>query len=119
MPFEISINDKQATFEVGLRKRLRIYNKYLSMIDSSIKEIPVHKVEIKFKKSLPQNDLETSQMMGLLSDFVDKETLLTQLSFIEDVKDVAKKKEKEAKKSAKLFNPQFGTNNPTGDDEDE
>ena len=48
-----------------------------------------------FKRNLPSNDLETSQVILNLMDLVDKETLVGQLSFIKDAKEVVQLKEKE------------------------
>ena len=38
-----------------------------------------------FRRSLPANDLETAQMVQMLSGLVPAKTLLSQVAFIEDV----------------------------------
>ena len=44
-------------------------------------------VDVVFKRALPQNDYEQSQMINNLVGLVDKETLVAQLSFVNDAKE--------------------------------
>ena len=70
--------------------------------------MPVYDVDASFKRNLPQNDYETSQMINNLSNYVDRETLLSQLSFIDDVKKVLEAKgieqEQEVKQDSEYYN---------------
>ena len=44
-------------------------------------------IDVVFKRALPQNDYEQSQMINNLVGLVDKETLVAQLSFVNDAKE--------------------------------
>ena len=57
--------------------------------------VPTEEVDVIFKRNLPSNDYEISQMIMNLLDVVDKETLISQLSFIKDAKEIAELKESE------------------------
>lgn len=99
--FEQSVINKERYFEKGLKERFQIYNNYLNKL-KGIPIIPIYEVDAVFKRNLPQNDLETSQMINNLSSYVDKETLLSQLSFVDDVAKVIEAKEVEQEKETKL-----------------
>ena len=79
-------------------ERIELYNNYLVAI-SKMSEVPVEEVDAVFTRNLPSNDYEVSQMINNLADFVDSETLISQLSFIKDASEIveAKKKEDETK----------------------
>lgn len=44
--------------------------------------VPISEVDAVFKRNLPRNDYETSQMIMNLVGTVDKELLVSQLSFV-------------------------------------
>lgn len=98
LAFEQNIKNKERYMEKGLMDRFKLYNNFL-ITKSKMKEVPVEEVDAIFKRNLPSNDLEISQMINNLADFVDQETLITQLSFVKDASDImeAKKKEDEDK----------------------
>lgn len=98
LAFEQNIKNKERYMEKGLMERFKLYNNFL-VTKSKMSEVPVEEVDAVFKRNLPSNDFETSQMINNLSDLVDSETLLTQLSFIKDASEIveAKKKEDEDK----------------------
>ena len=62
--------------------------------------IPTYEIKCVFKRNLPQNDLETSQMIANLRDLVDDETLIGQLSYVENAQEVIEKKDIERAKQA-------------------
>ncbi len=72
--------------------RFKLYNTFLSRA-SRMQEIPVYEVDAVFKRNLPQNDLEISQMINNLQNMVDKEVLVGQLSFIKDASEVIQETE--------------------------
>lgn len=114
LAFEQSVSNKERYFEKGLKTRFGLYNNYLA----TLKKMPLiesYKVDVVFKRNLPQNDLETSQMIANLSGTVDKETLVSQLSFVDDVKAVLKAvaEEENEKVTAEIKN--FGTQFATGE----
>lgn len=98
LSFEQNIKNKERYMEKGLMERFKLYNNFL-MTKSQMEEVPTEEVDAIFKRNLPSNDLEISQMINNLSDVVDTETLISQLSFIKDASDIieAKKKEDESK----------------------
>ena len=98
LAFEQNIKNKERYMEKGLMERFRLYNNFLAT-KSQMQEVPVEEVDAIFKRNLPSNDFEISQMINNLADFVDAETLISQLSFIKDASEIveAKKKEDEDK----------------------
>lgn len=98
LAFEQNIKNKERYMEKGLMERFKLYNNFL-VTKSKMSEVPVEEVDAVFRRNLPSNDFETSQMITNLSDVVDTETLISQLSFIKDASEIveAKKKEDEAK----------------------
>lgn len=98
LAFEQNIKNKERYMEKGLMERFELYNNYLSAL-SKMSEVPVEEVDAVFKRNLPSNDYEISQMINNLADYVDAETLISQLSFIKDASEIVelKKQEDEAK----------------------
>ncbi len=119
LPFEIAVNDKESSFEVGLMERFKLYNTYLGKRDAKVTEVPIHEVDAVFKKTLPQNDFEMSQIILNLMDLVDKETLLSQISFVQDASEVIEKAEKEGLEDANDESSEFGKDEPNKGDADE
>ena len=98
LAFEQNIKNKERYMEKGLMERFKMYNYYLNTI-SKCEIVPIEEVDAIFKRNLPSNDLEISQIISNLSDYIDTETLISQLSFVKDASDIieAKKKEDEDK----------------------
>ena len=94
LAFEQNIKNKERYMEKGLMERFELYNNFLVAM-SKMEQIPIEEVDAVFKRNLPSNDFETSQMINNLADFVDKETLISQLSFIKDASEIVELKEKE------------------------
>lgn len=65
-------------------------------------------IDIVFRRALPQNDLEVSQMINNLMDIVDRETLVSRLSFVQDAKETVKLAQEEQEKALRLGN--YGVN---------
>ncbi|MCI1959690.1 MAG: phage portal protein [Clostridia bacterium] len=88
-----NISNKQRKFKIALRER----NKLLfDMMYTKSMSVPEN-VDIIFTLSLPQNSLETSQMINQLRGLVSDETLVSQLSFIQNPSDEVEKANEEAK----------------------
>lgn len=98
LAFEQNVKNKERYMEKGLMERFKLYNNYLVAI-AKMSEVPVEEVDAVFTRNLPSNDYEISQMINNLSDYVDAETLISQLSFIKDASEIVelKKQEDEAK----------------------
>lgn len=108
LAFEQNVKNKERYMEKGLMERFELYNNYLVAI-SKMSEVPLEEVDAVFTRNLPSNDYEVSQMINNLADFVDKETLISQLSFIKDASEIveAKKKEDEEESSNERYNNPF------------
>lgn len=121
MPFSILINSKEREFEKGLKERFQLYKTAMPKTRGEIKSesAEAYEVEVVFTHSLPQNDFETSQMIANLKDSVSQETLLTQLSFIDDAAAEAKKAAEERQKRIEQMVGQFGTDQPTDNSNDD
>ena len=111
LAFEQHIKDKERYFEDSLMDRFRLYNNFL-VAKSTMAIVPTEEIDAVFKRALPQNDLETSQMINNLigTGLVDKETLAAQLSFVQDAKETVELAEAEAGEDLGLDN--YGTDNP-------
>jgi SPP1 family phage portal protein len=80
--------NKERYFIQGLRERLKLFANILRIKG---KAVDVSDVAITMTRNLPVNDLETSQMIQNLDGKVSLETLLSQLSFVDDVAEEVKK----------------------------
>ena len=98
LAFEQNIKNKERYMEKGLMERFKLYNNFL-FTQSKMELVPIEEVDAVFKRNLPSNDFETSQMINNLADFVDQETLVGLLSFVKDASEIVelKAKENEAK----------------------
>ena len=112
LSFEQNTKNKERYFEKGLLERFEVYNNYLSSINL-MASVPRYEIDVIFKRNLPQNELETSQMVNNLSGFVDDETLVGLLSFVDDAGKVIEKRDKQESKKGKVESPQFGEEKPT------
>jgi SPP1 family phage portal protein len=117
--FEQATQNKERYFESGLMERFKLYMNYLSTASKMSKPVPLEDVDAKFSRNLPGNDYEISQMIVNLDGIVDRQQLVSQLSFVDDAKETVELAAAEAKKRLEDAQGQFGTDNATGDDEDE
>jgi len=105
--FEQSIVNKERYFERGLKRRFMLYNNYFAKLNN-MKKVETYQIDAIFKRNLPSNDLELSQIISNLDRIVDRETLVGQLSFIDNAKESMEKAAKEAIERAKLLSDEFG-----------
>jgi SPP1 family phage portal protein len=99
---------RERNFERGLRRRFQLYNYYFNKL-SKAPLIPVHKVDMVFKRALPMNELEISQMVNNLQGMVSMETLLGQVPFVKDASKEMESVQEERLTSVTGELPQFGT----------
>lgn len=95
--FEQAVKNKERFFEKSLMERFKLYNHFLS-VKSKMAIVPTEEVDAVFKRNLPSNDYETSQMIVNLDGIVDRELLASQLSFVKDASEtveIAKEEEVE------------------------
>lgn len=97
--FQQHVKNKEPLFAKGLRDRFELYNNFLTK-QGDMKSVPTHKIDIKFSRNLPSNELELSQIVNNLKGTVSDETLMELLPFISNAKDeilkMRKQKEDEA-----------------------
>lgn len=84
LSFEQNIKRKERMFDAGLRKRLKLYTTVMATQSKIGKPIDPNEVDIVFRRSLPKNNYETSEMINNLDGIVDRETLVGQLDFVKD-----------------------------------
>lgn len=111
LAFEQNIKSKERQFEAGLKDRLRMYAEVLTTQSKLAGGVDIKNVDVVFKRALPKNDFETSQMINNLSGDVSQETLIGQLSFVKDASEEVKKANSEKEANIQSFG--FGTNNFT------
>lgn len=114
LAFEQNIKNKERYMEKGLMERFELYNNYLTAL-SKMSEVPIEEVDAVFKRNLPSNDFEISQMINNLADYVDAETLISQLSFIKDASEIVELKKKEDEAKPKTPYDELFNNNQIGD----
>lgn len=102
LPFEQRVGRKERYFEKGLKERFKLYNNFLTTT-SKMEIVPVKEVDVVFTRNLPNNDLETSQMINNLSDHISEETLVSQLSFVKDASEEVELKNEEKKNNQALY----------------
>ena len=110
--FEQAVKNKERFFEKGLMERFKLYNHFLS-VKSKMAIVPTEEVDAVFKRNLPSNDFETSQMIANLDGIVDRELLASQLSFVKDASEtveIAEKESEEAMKDDDYNANEFGKN---------
>ena len=112
LSFEQNTKNKERYFEKGLLERFEIYNNYLASINK-MALVPKYEIDVVFKRNLPQNELETSQMVNNLAGFVDDETLVGLLSFVDDASKIVERRDKQEKEKRSTESPQFGQPKPT------
>lgn len=109
---------KERYFVQGLRERLKLFANILKVKG---KAVDVSDVTITMTRNLPANDLETSQMITSLKGSVSTQTLISQLSFIDDpaeeIKALDAEKEADIERNQKAFGMPFD-NQAVNDDED-
>ena len=94
LAFEQNIKNKERYMEKGLMERFKLYNNFLTT-QSKMQEVPIEEVDAVFKRNLPSNDFEISQMINNLADFLSAETLVSQLSFVKDASEEVELKQQE------------------------
>lgn len=94
MGFEQHVRNKERYFSKSLKRRFELYTNFLSL-KGAMEYVPIHRIGVVFTRNLPVNELEVSQMVQNLSGIATSETLLSQLSFVDDAKDEAQRAAKE------------------------
>jgi SPP1 family phage portal protein len=107
LAFEQNIKKKERQFETALKNRFRLYVTMLSRQSKFSEQLSVADIDVVFSRALPKNDFETSQMINNLDGSVSQETLVGQLSFVNDASDEVKKAA--AEKQERMQEANFAT----------
>lgn len=103
--FEQLMQIKERWFREALRERLRLYANFLAV--KGAPALDVNRVRMQFTRSLPVNELETSQMINNLRDMVPADLLLARLPFVEDpaaaAEEMEQRQEQESEREARLY----------------
>lgn len=114
LAFEQHAKDKERYFEDGLTERFKLYNAFLKETNGISAVVPCEEVDAVFRRALPQNNLETSEMINNLIGVVDRETLVAQLSFVTDAKETVElAAEEEAEQNKTMDYTQSEDGNPS------
>lgn len=82
-------SNKERKFKKGLQRRIELICNFLAITN---KELIYTGIDMQFNNTLPQNILETSQIIQNLSNYLSTETLIEQLPFVENAKEEIEKK---------------------------
>jgi len=104
---------KERYFKQGLRERLRLFANVLRVKGRAV---DVSDVTITMTRNLPANDLEASQMISTLNGMVSTQTLIGQLSFVDDPAEEVQAVEAEKEVDLRRQQAAFGV--PMGDEGD-
>lgn len=109
---------KERYYTKGLKKRIQLYCNYLNLLNISANPSAVMPT---FKRNLPKNILELSQIIANLKGFVSKKTLVQQLPFVEDPEGEIEAVDEENKQALLDQQAMFGytENTPPEEDDDE
>ncbi|MEA5016128.1 MAG: phage portal protein [Candidatus Limiplasma sp.] len=97
---------KERWFREGLRQRLRLFAHFLALRGAAA--LDADRVEIRFKRALPANELEIAQMVSYLSGLVPAPILLGQVPFVEDPEAAAGELERERQAAMERQQRAFG-----------
>lgn len=107
---------KERYYTKGLKKRIRLYCNYLGMMNISANPTAIIPT---FKRGLPKNLLELSQIIANLKGFVSRKTLIQQLPFVEDPEAELKAVDEENAEVMKQQQVMFGNTPPEENEEDD
>lgn len=96
---------KTRYYRKGLRKRIRIFCNYLALHGKSVDPAGI---TMTFTRALPKNLLEISQIVANLWGKVSRNTLLSQVPFVDDVDEELKALDEETEENLKRQQEVFG-----------
>lgn len=92
---ENSCSIKERKFKKGLQNRLWLISNILNILEGLSNETSLQDIKINFKRNIPNNEVEVADYINKLRGLVSTETLISQLSFVEDVEEEMQKLEAE------------------------
>lgn len=106
---------KERYYTKGLKKRIQLYCNYLNLLNISANPTAIMPT---FKRKLPKNLLELSQIIANLKGFVSRKTLIQQLPFVEDPEGEIDAVDEENAEAMKQQQQMFGYTANTPPEED-
>lgn len=94
LPFENIRKNKVRKFKMGLQRRMELICNYLNFTRNANYDYTA--IDVQFNNTLPQNVFELSQTLLNLSSFASKETLTSQIPFVDNAKKELEKMERES-----------------------
>lgn len=91
---------KERKFKKGLQRRIELITNILNIMGS---HYDYRDIIPKFRRNKPENDLETAQIVTMLSSDLSRETRLQMIPFVENVQDELDRLEEEKKKDSEDF----------------
>lgn len=116
LALETITRTKERYYTKGLKKRINLYCNYLSLMSIAANPSAIMPT---FKRGLPKNLLELSQIIANLKGFVSRGTLIQQLPFVEDPEGEIKAVDKENKDAMKRQQDMFAYQGNTPPEEEE
>ena len=110
MGTENLVSTKERKFKKGLQQRLELMSAVAGLLDNGFNW---RDIKITFSRNLPANDADAADMINKLTGIVSDETLLSQLSFVDDIQQeverVKKQKEEEKEQNPLLQSLSYQT----------
>lgn len=100
MPMENLVSVKERKFKKGLQRRIELIFNILNLKGGSY---DWRCIDITFTRNLPANDSEVATMVSALEGIVSDETLLSQLSFIDNPQDEMERIKQEKEENVAAF----------------
>lgn len=117
MGLEMITKTKSRYYQQGLKKRIRLYCNFLNLKNYALNPTAIM---VTFKRGLPKNMLELSQIVSNLDGRVSQKTLISQIPFVEDpdgeLEALKNEKEENIKTQQAIF---ASTANERADDEEQ
>lgn len=85
LAFELMTKTKERFFKEGLKYRLKLFYRVLELRNQA--NFDLNKIEIIMSRSLPSNTQETANIVATLQGICSKETLISQLPFVDNPAD--------------------------------
>ena len=114
LAFELMTKTKERFFKEGLKYRLKLFYRILELRGQA--KFDLNNVEIIMSRSLPSNVLETANIVATLQGICSKETLISQLPFVDNPTDEIDKLKEEQKKSIEYQQSLFAVHDGDGND---
>ncbi len=121
IPFIQNIDNKKTFMSIGMDERFEIYSNILFNLKRMKQKVKSDQFDIIFKHNLPQNKLESAQIVNLLWGKVDKATLISWLPDVKDAEEIIEALERDEEEARKKYGltDNFGQEGVGNEDEEQ